>query len=180
MKVTFGSIIICCLVIFLPKFVIPSSIFVSSIEKIDISKILKEIYEEMKEFQKYPGCDFIKREFFVGEDDDDTNKDIHVVILVQEVDEKEKVTIQVTYMERRRGRPVVGIAKDVKIFCYFVLGDKTEIIKSEFDAGQKKLVLPGVLQAIKDKKKLLKDIIFSGATSSPLLRPWSVNNPPFV
>ncbi|MGB3860441.1 MAG: hypothetical protein WA915_00020 [Candidatus Aminicenantaceae bacterium] len=129
-----------------------------SIEKKDTSKILKEIYQEMKEFDKYPGCDFIKREFFVGEDDDDTNKDIHVVILVQDVDEKEKVTIQVTYMERSKGRPVIGIAKYVKVLSFFVLEDQTDIIKSDFDAKEKEIVLPGVLQAIKNKKKLLKEI----------------------
>jgi hypothetical protein len=112
----------------------------------------------MKEFEKYPGCDFIKKEFFVGEDDDDTNKDIHVVILVQEVDEKEKVTIQVTYMERKKGRPVVGIAKSIKVFSYFVTEDQLEIIKSDFDAREKGLVLAGVLKAVRDKKKLLKDI----------------------
>ncbi|MGB6338374.1 MAG: hypothetical protein WBF32_01245 [Candidatus Aminicenantaceae bacterium] len=129
-----------------------------SIEKKDTSKILKEIYQEMKEFDKYPGCDFIKREFFVGEDDDDTNKDIHVVILVQDVDEKEKVTIQVTYMERSKGSPVIGIAKYVKVLSFFVLEDQTDIIKSDFDAKEKEIVLPGVLQAIKNKKKLLKEI----------------------
>ena len=152
------SILICFVILFLSEFVFSARISVHSIEEKDISKTLREIYLEMKEFDKYPGCDFIKREFFVGEDDDDTNKDIHVVILVQDVDEKEKITIQVTYMERKQGRPVIGIAKYVKVISYFVLGDQTEIIKSDFDAKEKELVLPGVLQAIKNKKKLLKDI----------------------
>ena len=111
-----------------------------------------------KEFENYPGCNFIKREFFVGEDDDDTNKDIHVVVLVQEVDEKEKITVQVTYMERKRGRPVVGIARYIKIFSYFVQGDQTDIIKSDYDAKEEALILAGVLQAIKNKKKLLKEL----------------------
>ena len=129
-----------------------------SIKNKDASKILKEIYQEMKEFEKYPGCDFIKREFFVGEDDDDTNKDIHVVILVQDDDEKDKVTIQVTYMERSKGRPVIGIAKYIKVLSFFVLADQIEIIKSDFDAKGKELILPGVLQAIRNKKKLLKEL----------------------
>jgi hypothetical protein len=124
----------------------------------DAIKNLKEIYKEIKEFGKYPGCDFIKREFFVGEDDDDTNKDIHVVILIQDVDEKEKVTIQVTFMERSKGKPVIGIAKYVKVLSYFVLDGQTEIIKSDFDDKEKELILPGVLRAIKNKKRLLKKI----------------------
>jgi len=147
--------IACCCFFCLAEFVFPvRSVFVPSKKK-DISKILQEIYQEVKAFEKYPGCDFIKREFFVGEDDDDTNKDIHVVILVQDVDTKEKVTIQVTYMERTQGRPVIGIAKYVKVLSYFVQGDRVEIIKSDYERTEKELVLPGVLQAIKNKKKLL-------------------------
>jgi len=152
------GVITCCLVLFLPEFVFAVRSSVISLKKKDTSKILKEIYQEMKEFEKYPGCDFIKKEFFVGEDDDDTNKDIHVVILVQDVDQKEKVTIQVTYMERSKGKPVVGIAKYVKVLSFFVFGDQIEIIKSDFDANGKELIIPGILQAIKNKKKLLKDI----------------------
>lgn len=150
--------IICCIIVFLSEFLFSAGISADSIEEKDTSKILRDIYLEMRVFDKYPGCDFIKREFFVGEDDDDTNKDIHVVILVQDVDGKEKITIQVTYMERREGRPVIGIAKSVKTISYFVLGDQTEVIKSDFDNNEKKIILPGVLQAIKNKKKLLKDI----------------------
>jgi hypothetical protein len=61
-------------------------------------------------------------------------------------------------MERSKGRPVIGIAKYVKVLSYFVLEDQTEIIKSDFDDKGKELVLPGVLQAIKNKKKLLKNL----------------------
>ncbi len=154
----FSGVIACCLLLCLSEFAFPAYLSTISIKKKDPSKILKEIYQEVKGFEKYPGYDFIKREFFVGEDDDDTNKDIHVVILVQDVDEKKKVTIQITYMERSKGRPVIGIAKYVKVLSYFVLEDQTEIIKSDFDDKGKELVLPGVLQAIKNKKKLLKEI----------------------
>ena len=157
-KIALSAIVICCGILCLSEFLFSARISVNLIEKKDSSKILKEIYQEMKEFENYPGCNFIKREFFVGEDDDDTNKDIHVVVLVQEVDEKEKITVQVTYMERKRGRPVVGIARYIKIFSYFVQGDQTDIIKSDFDAKEEELVLAGVLQAIKNKKKLLKEL----------------------
>jgi len=147
-----------CLLLCLSEFLFAVRPTVISIKKKDTSKILKEIYQEMKEFEKYPGCDFVKKEFFVGEDDDDTNKDIHVVILVQDTDEKEKVTIQVTYMERSKGKPVVGIAKYVKVLSFSVIEDQAEIIKNEFDAKGTEIILPGVLQAIKNKKKLLKEI----------------------
>ena len=157
-KKAFRGVIACCLLFCLSEFAFSVRFSMISIKKKDTFKILKEIYQEMKEFEKYPGYDFIKREFFVGEDDDDTNKDIHVVILVQDVDEKKKVTIQVTYMERSKGKPVIGIAKYARVFSFFVLEDQIEIIKSDFDAKGKAIVLPGVLQAIKNKKKLLKEI----------------------
>jgi hypothetical protein len=64
-------------------------------------------------------------------------------------------------MERRKGTPVVGIAKYIKALEYFVFENKTEIIKSDFDAKEKKIILPGVLQAIKNKKKLLKEILLA-------------------
>jgi hypothetical protein len=153
-----SGIQICCVMLCLSEFVFSSGISNNSFENKDTSQILREIYLEMKDFDKYPGCDFVKREFFVGEDDDDTNKDIHVVILIQDVDEKEKVTVQVTYMERRRGKPVVGIAKYIKIFSYFVRGDQKEIIRNDFDAKEEERVLSGVLKAIKNKKKLLREI----------------------
>jgi hypothetical protein len=148
-KKVFSGLAVFSLLLCLSEFVFPVRLSVISIEKNDTSQILKEIYLEVKGFEKYPGYDFIKREFFVGEDDDDTNKDIH---------EKKKVTIQITYMERSKGRPVIGIAKYTKVLSYFVLEDQTEIIKSDFDDKGKELVLPGVLQAIKNKKKLLKEI----------------------
>jgi hypothetical protein len=155
---TLSPIIMCCLLLCSSEFVFSARLFFNSIGEKNTPKILREIYLEMKDFDNYPGCDFIKREFFVGEDDDDTNKDIHVVILVQNVDEKEKITIQVTYMERRKGKPVVGIAKSVKIITYFFVRDQVKIIKSDFYDKEKEFVLPGVLQSIKNKKKLLKDI----------------------
>ncbi len=157
-KKVFRGVIACCLLLCLSEFAFSVRFSVISIKKIDTTKILKEIYQEMKEFEKYPGYDFIKREFFVGEDDDDTNKDIHVVILVQDVDEKEKVTIQATYMERNKGRPVIGIAKYARVLSFFILEDQIEIIKSDFDIKGREFVLPGILQAIKNKKKLLKEI----------------------
>jgi hypothetical protein len=140
------------------RFVFPSRTSIPPGNKRDVSKILKEIYKEIKEFSKYPGCDFIKREFFVGDDDDDTNKDTHIVIIVQDVNEKEKVTIQVTYMERSKGKPVIGIAKYVKALSYFIQENHIEIIKSDFDDKEKDYILPGILRAIKNKKKLLKEI----------------------
>jgi len=122
------------------------------------SHILKEIYTEVVELGKSPGGDFIKREFFVGEDDDDTNKDIHVLILIQNVDQKEKITIQVTYLQRSKDNPVVRYAKNVRSISCSLEGDKIYIIKSDYDENENRSFLPEVLLAIRNKKKLLQKL----------------------
>lgn len=125
-------------------------------KKKDSSKILRKIYEEVSELGEFPGDDFIKREFFVGPGNDDTYKDIHILILIQNVDEMEKVTIQVTYFQHSENNPTVKYAKSEKnILCLFE-GDKIDITKSDYDEKELKKFLLEVLRAIRGKKKLLK------------------------
>ena len=88
--------------------------------KKDSSEILKEIYREVVELGKFPGDDFIKREFFVGKDDDDTYQDIHVLVLIQDVDKKEKITIQVTYFQPSKSNSVVRLAKNTRSISYTI------------------------------------------------------------
>jgi len=127
-------------------------------EKKDFSKILRKIYEEVSELGKFPGDDFIKREFFVGPGNDDTYKDIHILILIQNVDDMERMTIQVTYFQRSENNPTVKYAKSMKnISCLFE-GDKIDITKSDYDEKELKKFLLEVLRAIRGKKKLLKKI----------------------
>lgn len=118
-------------------------------------KIIKEIYREVKELGKYPGEEFIKREFFVGEDDDDTNKDIHVLILIQKISNEERMTIQVTYMQQTHTNPIVRIAKSSRIIICVIEGEKIEFIKNDYDIKEMNSLLPEILRAIKDKKKIL-------------------------
>lgn len=49
-----------------------------------ITTLLKEIYGEVLELGPRRGEDFIRHEFFVGEEDDDTDKDFHLVVLIQD------------------------------------------------------------------------------------------------
>ena len=124
----------------------------------DALKLLKDIHDEVVSLGKYPDQDFFKREFFVGEDDDDTNKDIHVAIVIYETDAEEKMTIQVTYMERTRSQPVVGIAKNVKSIKCTCKKEQIDIKHSGFSEKELKSVLKDILRAIHDKKKLLKEV----------------------
>ncbi|UCE41093.1 MAG: hypothetical protein JSV17_16915 [Candidatus Aminicenantes bacterium] len=127
--------------------------------KKDPSKVLREIYKEVKELGKFPGDDFIKREFFVGKDDDDTYQDIHALILIQNIDEIEKITIQVTYFQPNENDPTVKYAKNMKSISYALLQDEMVILKSDYDEKERKKFLPQILRAIRGKKKLLKKTI---------------------
>ncbi len=129
---------------------------------------LKQIYLEVKELGTYPGEDFNKGEFFVGADDDDTNKDIHVFILIHKTGEAEKMKIQVTYMVRSPGALHIRFAKTTKSLICIVAGEKVEIERSEFEEKELKKLAPGILQAILDKKKLLRlSLCGSGRPGSP-------------
>src|SRR4030043_1060785 len=77
--------------------------------------VLKQIHSEVKEIGPYPGEDFIRREFFVGEDDDDTNKDIHVIVLIQSLESKEMMTVRVTEMAKDPGNPQARLAGTSKM-----------------------------------------------------------------
>ena len=131
-------------------------------EKKDPSKTLREIFREVKELARFPGDDFIKREFFVGEGDDDTYKDIHVLVLIQNADDKERLTIQVTYLQSSENNPTIKYAKNVRSILCLIGGDKIDIIKSDYDEKESKKFFPEILRAIRGKKKLLKnsDVFF--------------------
>jgi hypothetical protein len=135
----------------------------------DSYKVLKEIYREVKELGKFPGDDFIKREFFIGPGKDDTYKDIHVLVLIQNIEEKERITIQVTYLQRSENNPTIKYAKNVRSISCLYGGDKIDIVKSDYDKKERKTLLPDVLRAIRDKKKLLKKSIkkISEASGGP-------------
>jgi len=125
-------------------------------KKKDPSKILMEIYREVIELGRFPGDDFVKREFFVGKDDDDTYQNIHVLILIQNVNDEERITIQVTYMQPSENNPTIKYARNVKSILCIVGAENISINKSDYDAKELKKFLPKVLRAIRGKKKLLK------------------------
>jgi len=118
--------------------------------------VLKQIHAEVKEIGPYPGEDFIRREFFVGEDDDDTNKDIHVIVLIQSLKSKEMMTIRVTEMAKDPGNPQARLAKTSRALTCLVAEDRLEVQSSDY--GEKELdeLVPEILTAIQNKKRLLK------------------------
>ncbi|MBN2246066.1 MAG: hypothetical protein JW755_09505 [Candidatus Aminicenantes bacterium] len=119
----------------------------------DNIKNLKEIFNEVKEMGKFPNEDFFKRQFHIG-DEDDTNQNIHVFVLIQEIDGIEKMTIQVTYL-KTSSFPKIGIPEKTKnIVCSFQ-NDNVKILNSDFSDTEMKIFLKELKHSISDKKRLL-------------------------
>lgn len=72
------------------------------------------IYKEVIELGSYKGEDFIKREFFIDLDENQENKEEHVVILHRLTGQKEKITVQVTYFEPKKINRLIKYAKTTK------------------------------------------------------------------
>lgn len=118
--------------------------------------VLTQVYAEVKEMGPYAGEDFIRREFFVGEDDDDTNKDIHLTVLIQPSDSKETMTIQVTEMTKDPGNPQSRLAGKSRMISCLVVEGRLEILSSDYEERELAILAPEMLRAIQNKKKLLK------------------------
>jgi len=119
--------------------------------------LLLDIHREVMEMGPYPGEDFVRREFFIGEDDDDTNKDIHVVVIIQAADGGgERMRIQVTTLERSANDRKIKYARGAKnLVCRVSAGEAT-VLASDYEARELASVLRDLKRAILDKKRLLR------------------------
>ena len=124
----------------------------------DVRRLLREIRDEVASLPRYPGEDFARGEFFLGEGDDDTNKTHAVGILVKDGDEvgARRMTIVVSRLEPARDDPRVKFTRDARtVVCAFA-GDGAEIVRSDYPAAELEKLLPVILKAVLDKKALLK------------------------
>jgi hypothetical protein len=122
----------------------------------DVPALLREIEKTVREIGGYPGEDFVRGEFFLGEGDDDTNKTHYVGILIKDDAEGPRMTIQVTRLEPSRDNPRVKYARDPKtIVCRFP-ADRVEVVRSDYLSADLEILLQEVLRAVVDKKNLLK------------------------
>ena len=119
--------------------------------------ILVRIFSEVRDFGPRPGEDFIKHEFFIGgPDDDDTNKDTSVVILIQNVDGVERMTVQVTFMTRDRTDPKIKTARETKSFAGSVRDGRWVLLRSDFPDRELEPLGAQILRAVLDKKRLMR------------------------
>ncbi len=133
--------------------------FFSGLEKKaenQLSEILTKIYHEMKEFNLSPDEGFLRGDFFIGtDDDDDTYKDTHVSILVQDVQNQKKMKIQLTEMEPAKENRRVKYAGRSRTIGCLIEGDRVSTVSSDYLEKEMRRLAEGILRAVRAKKKLL-------------------------
>jgi hypothetical protein len=123
----------------------------------DPAALLVKILVETRELGTRPGENFIKQEFFIGgPDDDDTNKDNSVVILIQSIEGRERMTIQVTRMERDRSDRRIKTARETRTIVGGLDGPGFRITRTDYPVDELESVCAQILRAVQDKKRLIK------------------------
>jgi len=118
---------------------------------------LRRIYDEVGEMASPPGQNFITQDFFIGgPDDDDTNKDVHVVVLIQAGGGGDRMKIQITYLERSEKDPRVKTARESKSLTCAVGRTGLRVLDSDFEDREIPRLASDILQAVKDKKRLIR------------------------
>jgi hypothetical protein len=132
------------------------SISIKTKQKNDPCKILKEIYKEVSELGSRKNENFIKREFHFDLDKNETNSEEHIVVLIYEVGDREKMVVQVTDFKSRGNKNIIKYANDIRMVFCSLKKDIIEIEKCDYDDKEIKSILPKVLEGIKEEKKLFK------------------------
>jgi hypothetical protein len=117
--------------------------------------LLWEIYEEVAGLERFVNNGFIKGEFHINLDGNDENKEEHIVVLNHFASGQEKMLLQVTYFESRRKNSPVKYAKSIREIECCVLKERVEIERCDYSEAEIRTLLPGILEGIRDKKKIL-------------------------
>jgi hypothetical protein len=118
--------------------------------------VLWEIYEEISELERIKNNSFIKGEFHVNLDGNEENKEEHIVVLNHFAAGQEKMLLQVTYFESRRKNSPVKYAKYVREIECCIIDHQVEIERCDYNEVEIDSLLPGILDGIRDTKKILE------------------------
>ncbi len=130
-------------------------------QKNDPCQILKEIYKEVLELGNRKNENFIKREFHFDLDKNETNSEEHVVVLIYDIKDRERMVVQVTYFKSRGNKNIIKYANDIRMVFCSLKKDIIEIEKCDYDDKEMKSILPDVLEGIREEKRIFK-LIKSG------------------
>ena len=117
--------------------------------------LLWEIYEEIAGLERFVNDGFIKGEFHIDLDGNKENKEEHIVVLNHFSSGQEKMLLQVTYFESRRKNSPVKYAKSVREIECCILEKRIEIERCDYSEAEIRSLLPGILEGIRDTKKIL-------------------------
>jgi len=122
----------------------------------DAPAIFRQVYEEVRTMSARPGEQFIRQEFFIGEDDDDTNKDLSVSIVLPEGGQVPVMIVQFTWMERDRSNQRISRARSTKILRCVMEAEDTRLEGDALEKDELPVLARGLLKAVRDKKRLLQ------------------------
>jgi len=119
-------------------------------------EILKDIHKEVTELGKRENEYFIKREFHFDLDENPTNTEEHIVVLIYDIEQGERMVVQVTYFETDGLAHSVKYAKDIKLISCNLDSEKLKIEKCDFSKKEMEPLFSDILKGIQEEKKIFK------------------------
>ena len=127
-----------------------------AVSKKDPASLLRKIHLEVKEMGFYADENFLRREFHMNLDGNDTNKEEYVMVFSQKIEDREKMLVQVTYFEPEKNNRFVKHAKETREIECNLRSERIEIKKCDYEEKALWIVLNEILRGIRSKKELLK------------------------
>jgi len=120
------------------------------------SKLLKEIHDELVQFEVNKSPDLIKQEFWMDLDGQEGNKEEHVVLMRYNDGLNLKMIVQITYFSEDKGKRLVRFAVDTKLVQCCIKEHELEITSSDYSEEEMENLFSRILIGIRNKKELLK------------------------
>jgi hypothetical protein len=119
---------------------------------------LLRIREEIVDVVEFSNEGFIKWECFIGgPDDDDTNKDQYVMIMIRRREIGERMTIAITALERSRSDRRIKYARGTQSLVCGVTDGKASVVSADPGLPSWDEAAAAVLRAVVDKKRLIRE-----------------------
>lgn len=125
------------------------------VEEDSLISLIKEIYLEVKPVALVSPDGLREWQSFLGRDDDDTYKDDHLFILIQEKNGKIVMWLQITTFQAEIGQPRVKKATESKLIKAVLDNRQVVIEQNDYGPQEREKILWEILASIKRKKKLL-------------------------
>lgn len=118
---------------------------------------IREIYEELRPAASVSPEGLREWQSFLGKDEDDTYKDDHLFIIMQEKEKEVRLWVQITFLERDKINPRKQTALGSKGIEATIDGktEKVSIRRNEFSSEEVEKIFAAILHSIREKKKLL-------------------------